>query len=194
MKKVNVNGLLKLIGIYIAAGIIISVILAFTGFGGDDSFFMNMTLGLFIYLIISIFLLVFLIYPIRSLLEKKAKKTMEKLADTGFNANGTFYASNATIKIDVNAGKIAYVSNYNPAELQIIDADKISQVKSGYNKGPLGGTNYVYFEFYCDNKRRRFPTFTSNTMYTMKSKEVQTAISKADTYAELLKSAARIEG
>lgn len=194
MKKVNSKALLKLIGIYFAVGLVISVISAFTGFGGNV-FFLGKVLGsLFMYLLATFFLLAFLMYPISSLLKKKAKKTMETLANTDFNANGTFYASSSTIKIDVNAGKIAYVSNYNPSELQIIDADKISKVKSSYNKGPLGGTNYVYFEFYYDNKRRRFPTFTSNTMYMMNSNEVQTAISKADTYAELLRKAAGIEG
>ena len=68
----------------------------------------------------------------------------------------------------------------------MISAKNITDIKSDYMKGPLGGTRYVYFQFVYEGKCTKVPTFTSRNMYSLKSAEVMEAISKADTYAELL--------
>ena len=67
----------------------------------------------------------------------------------------------------------------------------ISNVRTYYIKGPFGGTRYVCFEFIYQNKRVRIPTFTSRNMYSMESEEVLTALSKADTFCEILENAKR---
>lgn len=71
----------------------------------------------------------------------------------------------------------------------MISAKDISNIRSSYIKGPLGGTSYVYFEFFYNKKRTRVPTFTSNQAFSMNSSEVITAISKADAYCEILENA-----
>ncbi len=118
------------------------------------------------------------------------KKTIEKqAAQNGFVNYSRFRSNGAVLLIDEQAGRIAYVANQNPYEFQVISAKDIYDIKSSYKKGPLGGTGYVYFEFFCNNKRVRIPTFTSNQMYSLKSAYVLEGISKADTYCEILQSA-----
>lgn len=122
--------------------------------------------------------------------DRMVEKTLEKGSEEhNFRDYSTFYSSGATIRIEENTGKIAYVSNQNPFEFQVISAKDISHIRSSYMKGPLGGTSYVYFEFFYNKKRTRVPTFTSNQAYSMQSSEVLTAISKADAYCEILENA-----
>lgn len=122
--------------------------------------------------------------------DKLVKKTIEKqAAQNGFANCSRFKSNGATLLIEERTGRIAYVANQNPFVFQVISARDIYDIKSSYKKGPLGGTGYVYFEFYCNNKRVRIPTFTSNQMYSLKSAYVLEGISKADTYCEILQSA-----
>lgn len=121
-----------------------------------------------------------------------AKKTMEKhSAEEKFENYSTFvtdgsFTAGAIIRIDESAGRIAYVSYQNPYEFQMVSAKDITNIKSSYIKGPLGGTRYVYFEFYYNNKKVRIPTFTSRNMYSLKSQEVLEGISKADAFCDIL--------
>lgn len=121
-----------------------------------------------------------------------AEKTLKKLDNMEFDQQNTFYAGTSILSIDFDRGKLAYVSFFNPKELQVVGASGVEKVKSGYVKGPLGGTSCVYFEFYYKNKRYRFSTFASNRAYMIQSQEVQTAISKADMYSEMLENAAKM--
>lgn len=119
-----------------------------------------------------------------------AEKTMENNSkEKKFSQYNTFYSSGAIIRIDEPTGRIAYVSNQNPFEFQMISATDISKIRTYYMKGPLGGTSYVCFEFVYNGKRVRIPTFTSDKPYSMESSEVLTAISKADAYCKILQNA-----
>ena len=141
--------------------------------------------------IMFVFLLMFYVIVIGNIItDRMAEKTLEKgTQEHNFRNYSTFYSSGASIRIEENTGKIAYVSNQNPFEFQVISAKDISNIRSSYIKGPLGGTSYVYFEFFYNKKRTRVPTFTSNQAFSMNSSEVITAISKADAYCEILENA-----
>ena len=141
--------------------------------------------------IMFVFLLMFYVIVIGNIItDRMAEKTLEKgTQEHNFRNYSTFYSSGASIRIEENTGKIAYVSNQNPFEFQVISAKDISNIRSSYIKGPLGGTSYVYFEFFYNKKRTRVPTFTSNQAFSMNSTEVFTAISKADAYCEILENA-----
>ncbi len=124
-----------------------------------------------------------------------AKKTLKSGAEnecmlkySTFVNEGSFTLG-SIIGIDEETGKIGYVSYLNPKEFQLIPAKEITDIKSSFVKGPLGGTSYVYFEFYYNKKRVRIPTFTSNNTYSLESSEVLEGISKADTFAEILTNA-----
>ncbi len=66
-------------------------------------------------------------------------------------------------------------------------------VFGNYKKEPLGGTQYVYFEFYYNNKRVRIPTFTASNVYSLQSQAVLEGISKADAFCDLLTNAQKVE-
>jgi len=123
---------------------------------------------------------------------KFTQRIMEKTIAENAEANGfyncsTFTTHNAILKIDAEHGKIAYVCNLNPTEFQVISAKNITDIKSDYQKAPLGGTAYVYFQFVYEGVRIRIPTFTAiHCVYSLQSAEVLEGISKADAYAELL--------
>ena len=118
-----------------------------------------------------------------------AKKTMEKRSEKeGFVRSDTFYnrQSNScasVLAIDEVHGKIAYVSVHNPFKLQIADVKDLTDIKSGYIKGPFDGTRYVYYQFTYKNKRMRIPTFTAKNMHSLSATVVQDAISKSDCFS-----------
>lgn len=122
------------------------------------------------------------------------KKTIEKnIKQFGFEDCHTFYSSSGTVKIDEKTGRIAYVAYMNPMKFQVISAKDIENIKSDYAGSPLGGTTYVYFAFSYQGKTLKVPTFTSTRgVYSLKSKQVLEAIAKADTFAEILRSAKSI--
>ena len=125
-----------------------------------------------------------------SILFSIARKTMEKKAEKeGFVRSQTFYnrQSNSCASIlaidDVNA-KIAYVSVHDPFRFQIADVEDLTDVKSGYIKGPFDVTRYVYYQFTYKGRRIRIPTFTARSMHFLTASVVQDAITKADGFRD----------
>lgn len=123
---------------------------------------------------------------------KAMKKFMdEKSKEANFKEYSTFSSSAGIIRIDGEDGRIAYVAKLNPKEFQVVNAKDVTDIKSDYNKDPLGGTRYVYFSFKYNGKQFKIPTFTAESTYSLKSSEVLEGISKADMFAEILKKAAQ---
>ena len=124
-----------------------------------------------------------------------AEKTMEKNArKENFERSSTFvtdgsFTIGSIVKIDEDTGRVAYVSYQNPFEFQLTHARLLTNIKSDYIKSPLGGTSYVYFEFYYKDKRVRIPTFTASNVYSLQSEAVLEGISKADAFCDLLTNA-----
>ena len=120
-----------------------------------------------------------------------ARMTMEKRSNKeGFVISKSFYnkQSNSCASVlaidEVNA-KIAYVSVHNPFRFQTADVKDLTDVKSGYIKGPVfDATRYVYYQFTYKNKRTRIPTFTARNMTYLSAKVVQDAIAKADSFKD----------
>ena len=150
-----------------------------------------------------IFLFLFGMFPLfaaNDYSRKRAKKTMKKGAEEQhFDKCSTFTADAAhtlgqILKVDMQTGRIAYVSYQNPKQFQTAHARDLTNITSSYVRGPFGGTRYVYFEFYYKNKRVRLATFTSRSMYSLKSRQVLEAISKADMFRDILLHAQQIQG
>lgn len=182
MKTVNWSKIGVIVVITLVVGVIASVIFSFATCEGTFNSNM-MILGLILYVFIAAFVVS---YITKSVFKKQAEKTMETASNQGINGS-TFHSTRALIRIDEENKKVAYVSVYNPKELFLLDPKQIHDAKADYIKGPLGGTSYVYFQFYYGKQKLRFPTFLSNQAYMIKSAEVQTGISKAETYRDILK-------
>lgn len=181
MKKVDSKFLLAQLGIILVISAILGVIM---GVQSVDfmSGFTAVTILAFIFLCIIWFLCVGSMVT-----DKLAGKTMEqKSREMNFSDCSTFYSSNAIIRIDEENGRIAYVAKQNPFEFQVISAGDLTDIKSEYKKEILGGTRYVYFQFTYQGKVVRIPTFYSRQTYSLKSSDVMEAISKADTYRDII--------
>ncbi len=187
MKKVS--GLYIFMYIFVVVLISEVVGVAFAVYAGNFEAFVVMSVLTLFMLGIIVFVCFFT--SSNAISDKIMKKTIAKEeAGYGFVACRTFTAYNAILKIDVPTGRIAYVSWLNPFDFQVISATEIDKIKSGYIAGPLGGTNYVYFEFFYKGKKFRIPTFVAiKAMYRLDSVQVLEGVSKADAYAELLKQA-----
>lgn len=182
MKKVNWNYILILVGSVLGLSAIGSLIIGIVN-GKPEGFVSIMVVFVFMLGII-----VFISHAQSNFITNRLmKKTMEKdVQALKFQDCSTFTTSNAILKIDEENGRIGYIYYLNPTKFVVVSAKDITDIKSDYKKGPLGGTNYVYFQFAYEGKRIRVATFTSRNVYSLKSGEVLEAISKADTYAELL--------
>ena len=122
-----------------------------------------------------------------------AKKTMKKGTQANnFGRTTTFitkggYRIKSMICIDEETGRVAYTSALSPFKFQIVEAKELSKARSAYEKAPLGGTRYVFFEFYHGNNRMRIPTFyTSRIVYAVASREVQEALATGENICKLI--------
>lgn len=126
-------------------------------------------------------------------LYKRAQKRLEKeLDESGFVKNHIFYGAGWTVAVDIENGKIAMVSFWNPSVSYILPADRITKTwvddgKSGF--GIFEGSGRVSFLFSIDDVKIRVNTFTSNTRFRMDSEYILTGISKADMMVEVLENA-----
>lgn len=190
MKKVDIKFLIIAGVVLYALSVIIGLIISIA-MGGENHIGGAFNLAPFLFFL----LLLFACFSGNSIVGKIAKKTLSSGAEkesmqnySTFTNEGSFTIG-SVICIDETTGKIGYVSYLNPKEFQLISAKEITDIKSSYIKGPLGGTSYVYFEFYYNKKKVRIPTFTSSNAYSLESSEVLEGISKADTFAEILTNA-----
>ena len=191
MKKIDAKYLLIWGVVLLALSYVIGLILCIATNGNPNPFAgaANTTLVFFF------FLLIFSFFFGNNIVGKIAKKTLqagiekENMQNFSTFVNEGSFTLGSVICIDEETGKIGYVSYLNPKEFQLLSAANITDIKSSYVKGPLGGTSYVYFEFFYNKQKVRIPTFTSNNTYSLESSEVLEGISKADTFAEILTNA-----
>jgi hypothetical protein len=181
MKKFNGKFLGLQIGIILAISIIAGLCM---GIGSVNPVGNTIGLSIFVALMLSMF---YFMGISQTITDKLAMRTERKYsAERGFSNSETFYSSAEIFKVNEENGKIAYIANQNPLEFQEFSAADLTDVKSGYTPGTLGGTRYVYFEFMYQNKKRRIATFASNQTYSLKSEEVMEALSKADYFCEVI--------
>ena len=193
MKKFDAKFLLIQGVILLVVSVIVGVVVGIA-MGGDNLILGALRLLPFFFFVVVLGYCVFA----NSFTGRIAKKTMEQHSEEeGFEDYSTFvtdgsFTLGAIIRIDKSNGRVAYVSYQNPYEFQMVQAKDLTNIKSSYVKGPLGGTSYVYFEFYYNNKKVRIPTFTSSNTYSLKSEEVLEGISKADAFCDLLTNAQNV--
>lgn len=128
---------------------------------------------------------------------QKKKKMMKDLDAQGFYRNQTFYGGNQTVVVDVQHGKVALLFFWNPFELFVLPAGRITKAWAEDGAGGAGfmrGTNRVGFLFLIDNVKVRVNTFTSNQRWKMDDPKILEAISKADMMVQILETAKQASG
>lgn len=193
MKKFDGKFLLVQVVIVLVISAIVGIIVA-VAMGADNPISGGLNLLPFFFFVVAFAYCMFA----NSFTGHIANKTMEQHSEeekfedySTFVTDGSFTLG-AIVRIDERTGRVAYVSYQNPYEFQMVQAKDLTNIKSSYIKGPLGGTNYVYFEFYYNNKKVRIPTFTANNAYSLQSEEVLEGISKADAFCDLLTNAQNV--
>lgn len=184
MKRNSVPTIILLIASYLTVGVVL---------GGVIDVLLNLPrFSVFTIFMAEIVLLFFpnisnlIMFPV-------AKKTMMKgIKEDNFGRTTTFitkggYRIKTIICVDEETGRVAYTSSLSPFKFQMAEARELSKVRTGYEKAPLGGTRYVFFEFYHGNNRMRIPTFyTSRIVYAVGSEEVQEALATGGNICNLI--------
>lgn len=180
MKKFNASYLAVWAGIPAAAAAVL-VVLAFALFLGNKTVF-----TILIFVAIGIFV------AIPMFLESKMKK-MAAAMEPDFKAQGFTYqykfeANDAVYYID-QGGKMGVVYRFNPTELQFVDLNKVTNVRT--NDGKFGtSTSRVSCEFLLDGKKVRITTLeVTRGRISLKDKQALEAISKADQLCAMLNTA-----
>lgn len=182
MKRNSVPTIILLTAIYLAAGILL---------GNLAGWLLNLK-GVITILLLEVIFIGFahltnlFMFPI-------AKRTMEKgVKANNFGKTTTLFSDGthrikSMLCIDEETGRVAYTSALNPFKFQMAEAKELSKVRSGYARAPLGGTRYVYFEFYHGNNRMRIPTLaTARLVYFVQSREVQEALAAGENFGNLI--------
>ena len=186
MKRNSVPTIILLIVSYIAVSVLLSFVccmLTHMSFGANN---------IFLPVLLMVFFMGFpnitnlILFPV-------AKRTMKKgIGANNFGKTTTFiskggYRIKTMLCIDEETGRVAYTSSLSPFKFQMAEAKDLSKVRTGYDKAPLGGTRYVFFEFYYKNNRMRIPTFyTSRIVYAVASSEVQDALATGENICNLI--------
>ncbi len=114
------------------------------------------------------------------------KRTFKQVDSLPYQFNSSFRGRNGMLLIDENKGVIGFISAYNPFEIQIFNASRVSNAET--IASTMSGVRFV---FYLDEKKITMYTLLSNRAVNLKSQMGAKAISKADTFVGLLLSAKR---
>ena len=112
------------------------------------------------------------------------KRTAKGIKDMPYRFNSSFQGRGGILYIDVANGMIGFISAYNPFKIQIFNASRLSGMRT-----IASSVTGIRFVFYIDNKKVSMPTLLTNKAYSIKSGIGAEAVSKADTFVELLKAA-----
>ena len=167
--------------------VIISLIMALTGKGG---FRLDVFLPLCLVFAFIIWMILLMTIAWGTLTPLLTKGTYKKIDSLPYRFNNSFQGRNGRLLIDVDNGMIGFISAYNPFEIQIFNASRIDRMET--IASTMTGVRFV---FYLDGKKMTMYTLLSNRAVNLKSSMGVEAISKADTFVELLKAAKnRAEG
>lgn len=132
-----------------------------------------------------------------NLIYKMAKnKMLKQLDEAGIDRRQIFYSDGCVVSMDVGQAKIALLFYWNPFEIQVVSAGRVTRAWTDDGAGGPGimrGTSRVSFLFEVDGIRIRVNTFISNQRWKMNDEKVLEGISKADLWVHVLEEASRQE-
>lgn len=168
---------LLLLGLGLILPFAIALFMSFT----DDGFRADvfLALGLVFMVIAWVFLAMLLGYG--GLTKFFVNRTAKEVNKLPYRFNSSFRGRGGILYIDVENGMIGFISAYNPSKLQIFSASRLSRIKTI----PSAWTG-IRFVFCIDGKKISMPTLLTNRVVSTKSGISAEAVSKADTFVELL--------
>lgn len=112
------------------------------------------------------------------------KRTAKRVSQLPYQFNSSFKGRGGILYIDVENGMIGFISAYNPLKIQIFNASRIDRMRT-----IASAMTGIRFVFYLDGKKVSMPTLLTNRIVSTKSGIGAEAVSKADTFVELLEAA-----
>ncbi len=109
------------------------------------------------------------------------KRTAKKVDSLPYHFNSSFKGRGGTLYIDVENGMIGFISAYNPTKFQVFSASRVGTART-----VASAMTGIRFVFYLDGKKISMPTLLTNRIVSTKSGIGAEAVSKADTFVELL--------
>lgn len=109
------------------------------------------------------------------------KRTAKNIGSMPYQFNSSFTSRAGVLYIDVANGMIGFISAYNPTKIQVFNAKRVTEPKT--IASVMTGVRFV---FYLDGKKITMYTLLTNRMVNLKSGIGAEAVSKADTFVEIL--------
>lgn len=156
--------------------------------GGGFRFDTFLILGVVFMIMVWIVLIMLIGYG--NLTSAFVKRTAKKVGTLPYRFASSFTGRGGILYIDVENGYIGFISAYNPLKIQVFRASRIDSAKT-----IASAMTGIRFVFYLDGKKISMPTLLTNKVVSTKSGIGAEAVSKADTFVELLLAAkAQAEG
>ena len=162
-------------------GVLLPLVIALPMSFGEDGFRVDVFLPMALVFAFIIWMTLAIMLGYGSLTSLFVKRTAKRISDLPYRFNSSFKSRSGMLFIDVEHGMIAFISAYNPLELQVFNASRVSKAKT--LSSAMTGIRFI---FYVDEKKITMFTLLSNKVVSTKSGIGAEAVSKADTFVELL--------
>lgn len=178
--RIGSSYLLIVLAVALLSPLVIDLVIAIAKGGGELEAYVTL------YCVFAVIIWICLLMAISwgDFSKKLMKKTKASVNNLPYQFNSSFQSRGGILYIDVENGMIGFISAYNPFEVQIFSADRIDRAKTS-----ASSTRGYKFSFYLDGKKITMPTLLTNKVVSAKSQMGMEAISKADTYVQLLNAA-----
>ena len=173
MKKISIPYILAWYGF---PTLLFASLLAASFFGLHENLGIVMLLLLFVGIPVGV--------PI--LLERRMRKRAATLEREFSNISWKFTACNCVVYLDAEGGNIGMVWKHNPARLQMVDPEKLSDIRTN-NGQQLRGTQMVSCQFLLNGKKVKIYTLWVSKQLSMKDRQVLDAVSNADKLGDALR-------
>jgi len=168
----------------LGAGVLLPILLSLIACISQGDFRLSVMLPLALVFGIMVWIVLILMIGWGSFSAPFVKHTSKKVKDLPFRFNSSFRGRGGILYIDVANGVIGFISAYNPFKIQIFSGASLSKMQT-----LASAMTGVRFVFNIDNKKVSMYTLLTNRAYSIKSGIGAEAVSKADTFVELLKAA-----
>lgn len=168
----------------LGAGVILPLLLTLLLCLSQGNLSMSVFLPLMLVIAICVWIVLIMMIAWGNFSSLFVKRTAKGIKNTPYRFNSSFQGRGGILYIDVANGMIGFISAYNPFKIQIFNASRLSRMRT-----IASSVTGIRFVFYIDNKKVSMPTLLTNKAYSIKSGIGAEAVSKADTFVELLEAA-----
>lgn len=148
---------------------------------GHGEFRMDVFLPLALVFMFIVWMILIMLIGYGSLSAPFVKRTAKGIDKLPYQFDSSFKGRGGILYIDTEHGMIGFISAYNPLKIQVFSASRLSKMKT-----IASAWTGIRFVFCIDGKKISMPTLLTNKIVSTKTGIGAEAVSKADTFVELL--------